>query len=194
MSSGDPQHLKRIEKDMQLMDVTVASTIDTPEQYNTFVEKRVGLKPLLQTIRDGAREITRRGDLGSTTTCIETVVLGTAEEALVDACAACRMLKDLCVKSKPFAAIVTDAILQADASAWSEKLLDKNENSTSNGILSDFLTLLQNTRIQDFDRLCNRQGKKLKKLRKHGIPLVQFMHQSRGKSKLTPVPTVISIC
>ena len=186
---GDPEHTERIERDMQLLAVSVASTIDTTEQYKLFVENGGGLKPLLQTIRDGAREI-RQGELESnfyTETVLGTVEL--QEEALVSACTACRTLRDLCAISKPFAVVMTDGILQADAS-WSEPVMNKKKKKifTSGGILSDFLTLLRHTR--DFDRIYNRQRKRerLKKLRNGGFPLRRYRRQSRGKSKSSSNP------
>jgi len=149
-----PDHYTdRIGRDMRHLAVSVASSIDTPDQWKTFCDEGGGLLPLLHCIRNGARRVVDGGPEAYTLRNGSggIVDLGEQYEEEFDAaCAACRSLRDLCAISKEFSAYVTDGILRADA-AWSMSVPngeigndseDDNECS-SGGLISDLVALLR---------------------------------------------------
>lgn len=142
---SDPQHLGRIDLDMRRLATAIASTIETEEQWKTFCEDGGGILPLLECIRDGAREI--RQGLVMDDLYDESVVGVVTEKpnAFEHACRASKALRDLCAISKSMSAIITDGILRANAS-WSKTehlkrgFISKEEHS---GLIVDLVSLLR---------------------------------------------------
>jgi hypothetical protein len=66
------------------------------------------------------------------------------EAAFDAACNACKTLRDLSVLSKPFSAIITDAILRAD-SVWATTTANtkKGDEKLCGGVISDMVVLLK---------------------------------------------------
>lgn len=142
---SDPQHLGRIDLDMRRLATSIASTIETEEQWKTFCEDGGGVLPLLECIRDGAREI--RQGLVMDDLYDESVVGVVIEKpnAFEHACRASKALRDLCAISKSMSAIITDGILRTNA-FWSKTqsvkkgFISKEENS---GLIVDLVSLLR---------------------------------------------------
>ena len=178
---SDVAHTARIEKDMRHLAVSIASTIEDAEQWKTFMEDGGGVLPLLECIRDGAKEIEKgpwekdvrdEGMVG---------LVEQREEAFAAACTACKTLRDLCAISKPFASIITDSILRADA-AWSTPVQNKDEQTNfEGGIISNLITLLRFS--QEADLLYNRRSRqqKIRALRNKGVQRLGNRKQKRSK-------------
>jgi len=161
------QYFKRISRDMRHLAVSIASSIESVDQWRTFCQEgNGGLMPLLECIREGARFIhlqkkvlaQKRGYAG-----IEGgVFLEQHEETFMAACSACRALRDLCAVSPELSAVITDGILRANA-AWSERTFStahrsrefnnyKDEEGAAkqqqvhqfgNNLMHDFMTMLK---------------------------------------------------
>ena len=178
---SDVAHTARIEKDMRHLAVSIASTIEDAEQWKTFMEDGGGVLPLLECIRDGAKEIEKgpwekdvrdEGMVG---------LVEKREEAFAAACTACKTLRDLCAISKPFASIITDSILRADV-AWSTPVQNKDEQTNfEGGIISNLITLLRFS--QEADLLYNRRSRqqKIRALRNKGVQRLGNRKQKRSK-------------
>ena len=140
-----------------------------------------GVLPLLECIRDGAKEIEKgpwekdvrdEGMVG---------LVEKREEAFAAACTACKTLRDLCAISKPFASIITDSILRTDA-AWSTPVQNKDEQTNfEGGIISNLITLLRFS--QEADLLYNRRSRqqKIRALRNKGVQRLGNRKQKRSK-------------
>jgi hypothetical protein len=170
---SDARHNARIELDMRRLAVTIASGIENEEQWKAFCEDGGGVLPLLECIRDGARDIrqgamedggggsarwihvggiriragTRRVPIQDQGANASVHGLGMEEErdaAFDAACNACKTLRDLSVLSKPFSAIITDAILRAD-SVWATTTANtkKGDEKLCGGVISDMVVLLK---------------------------------------------------
>ena len=174
-------HTARIGRDMRHLAVSIASTIEDAEQWKDFTEDGGGLLPLLECIRDGAEEIDKgpwekniydQGMIG---------LVEEKEEAFAAAFSACKTLRDLCAISKPFAAIVTDSILRANA-AWSTQVkYDDGRIETEGGIISNLVTLLQFS--QQADKFYNPRSRRqrMRALRNRGVQRLGNRKQKRGK-------------
>lgn len=182
---SDEAHTARIEKDIKHLSVSIASTIDDAEQWKRFTEDGGGLLPLLECIRDGATEIDR--GVWENNDFYEEGMIGLVEkrdEAFAAACKACKTLRDLCATSKPFAAIITDSILRADA-VWSTP--EKKENgdiALQDGLISNLITLLRFS--LQADNLYNRRSRrqKIRALRNRGVQRMGSRKQKRGEYHL----------
>jgi hypothetical protein len=173
---SDPQHLGRIELDMRRLATSIASTIETEEQWKTFCEDGGGVLPLLECIRDGAREI--RQGLAMDDLYDESIVGVVTEKpnAFEHACRASKALRDLCAISKSMSAIITDGVLRTNA-AWSNTqsvnsgIFSRVENS---GLIVDLVSLLRYA--SDADKLYQHTPDSM-------IPFLAAQ-QRRGKSAL----------
>ena len=178
---SDPQHIARIELDMIRLSVSIASGIETVDQWKVFCNDGGGVLPLLQCIRDGAREV-RQGPISLREDSYDESMIGLAERevAFESACKACRTLRDLCVISKPFSAVITDGILRTD-SVWATSKYSKDGNveKLSGGLLSDLAVLLKHS--ADADRLYSRgdDSKTLQKLKNRGLDIMNNRRQRR---------------
>ena len=133
-------YLARMDRDRRHLAVSIAASTEDVAQWRHFCQENGGLFPILETIRDGARVIRRKGeptDLSSATTgdTSYTILTGSArdqyeEESFHAACSACRAIRDLCAISPDLSAVIADGILRANA-AW------------DGGLMNDFQTILQ---------------------------------------------------
>ena len=145
---SDARHNSRIELDMRRLAVSIASGIENEEQWKTFCEDGGGMLPLLECIRDGAREI-RQGPIAVNDSIHDASIhgiVGEREAAFDAACNACKTLRDLSVLSKSFSAIVTDGILRADC-VWANKskISGRGDQTLSGGVLSDLVIILKHS-------------------------------------------------
>ena len=99
MPLSDPHHTDRIERDIRMLAVSIASTVDTAEQWRTFCNDGGGILPLLKCIREAAKEIEEGSIVDPDDENYETM-LAMTEETLATACSACKTLRDLCAISK----------------------------------------------------------------------------------------------
>jgi hypothetical protein len=133
---SEPEHyLDRIDRDRRHLAVSIAASITDELQWKAFCQERGGLYPILQTIREGARAISRhhhherrhqrrRYYEGKNSVLLRTDLLDAQrEESFRAACSACRAIRDLCTISPDQAAVITDGILRANA-AWSGNLME----------------------------------------------------------------------
>lgn len=154
---SDPRHTARIEMDMRRLAVSIASNIETINQWKSFCEDGGGILPLLECIRDGAREV-KQGQMLTQGNDYDQGMLGLVEQreaAFEAACKAIKALRDLCVISKPFSAVITDSILRADV-IWATRVDAKSEHNDQlrrGGILSDLACLIKYS--MDSDKLYN---------------------------------------
>lgn len=179
---SDPRHTARIDMDMRRLAVSIASNIETIDQWKTFCEDGGGILPLLECIRDGSREV-RKGVLSARNDDIDESMLGLVEQreaAFEAACKACKTLRDLCVISKPFSAVVTDSILRADT-IWATMNSSKSEKKQllQGGILSDLAFLLKYS--TDSDKLYNPRSEwgTMQELRSRGMNIISNRKERR---------------
>ena len=182
---SDPHHIDRIERDMRMLAISIASTVDTAEQWRIFCNDGGGVLPILKCIREAAREI-EQGDFtyDPNDDNYETM-LALTEETLSAACSACKTLRDLCAINKAFSSVLTDAILKADA-AWSVSVPNKDKNGrecSSGGLISDFVTILRHANDADKLYAARRNARtKIRKLRSTGADTIYSnRRQWRGK-------------
>lgn len=172
---SDPHHIDRIERDMRMLAISIASTVDTAEQWRIFCNDGGGVLPILKCIREAAREI-EQGDFtyDPNDDNYETM-LALTEETLSAACSACKTLRDLCAINKAFSSVLTDAILKADA-AWSVSVPNKDKNGrecSSGGLISDFVTILRHANDADKLYAARRSARtKIRKLRSTGADTI----------------------
>lgn len=177
---SDSRHSDRINNDIRHLAISIASTIEEPSQWKTFCEDGGGLLPLLECIRDGAREIRQGSQID------DVGMLGLVEqreESFATACSACKTIRDLCAISKPFATIVTDGILNADA-AWATRVKDNitGMESSSGGVISDLVTLLRHA--AQIDIFYSRQAKKnFQKMRRQGMDIKRLGSKRKIKGR-----------
>jgi hypothetical protein len=168
--------------DMRRLAVSIASNIETIDQWKSFCENGGGILPLLECIRDGARE-GRQGQILTQGNDYDQGMLGLVEQreaALEAACKACKALRDLCVISKPFSAVITDSILRADV-MWATKVDSKTEKNRlrRGGILSDLAFLIKYS--MDSDKLYNppSEWEEMSSARSNGIHIISNRRQRK---------------
>ena len=179
---SEPEHIARIEMDMKRLSVSIASDIESVDQWKVFCEDGGGVLSLLECIRDGAREI-RHGPISIREDSYDESVVGLVEQqdaAFEAACKACKTLRDLCVISKPFSAVITDSILRAD-SVWATRLTQKDGKGEklSGGLISDLAVLLKYS--ADADKLYSRGGdsKYMQNLKNRGLDIMSKLRRRR---------------
>jgi Patatin len=182
---SDPRHTARIEIDMRRLAVNIASNIESIDQWKSFCEDGGGILPLLECIRDGAREV-RQGQLLTQGNDYDSQgMLGLVEQreaAFEAACKACKALRDLCVISKPFSAVITDSILRADVMwAIGVDVESKTEKKQlfKGGILFDLAFLIKYS--MDSDKLYNPRSERdgMPSLRSNGINIISNRKQRK---------------
>ena len=158
------QHNERISRDLSYMALSVASTIETAEQWKEFCQDVGGLKPILQCIHNVAEEIKH----GRATEVESDHLLSNIEEnRFSTACSACRILRDLCGKDSNWASAITDDIIRL------------NKDGT---IIADLVMLLRHA--NEAERIYSREvWRKRRKLRALGILSINLKtrKQRRGK-------------
>ena len=180
---SEPEHIARIEMDMKRLSVSIASGVESLDQWKAFCEDGGGVMPLLECIRDGAREA-RDGPISIREDAHDESVIGLVEEreaAFEVACKACKTLRDLCVISKPFSAVITDSILRAD-SFWATRTThnDSEGQKLSGGVISDLATLLKHS--ADADKLYSRgseSSKSMQNLKNRGLDIISNRRRRR---------------
>ena len=142
----DPNHIARIERDVQHLAVSISSCVDTPQQWKVFCEDGGGISPLVQCIRDGAREVRQRGGFDVYDKNYEGIlgIVEQSDEIFSQACSSIKVLRDLCAISKKLSAVITDDLLQvaATSSITSDKDRYEKKNTTSSGLVSDLVTMV----------------------------------------------------
>uniref|UniRef100_A0A7S4AE78 PNPLA domain-containing protein n=1 Tax=Pseudo-nitzschia australis TaxID=44445 RepID=A0A7S4AE78_9STRA len=118
----------RIGRDMRHLSVSIASCIDSVEEWQLFCQQTTGgLEPLIECIREGAKSI-REGSASSKSTSDHQYLTSSTyssgfsnkEENFQAASGACRAIRDLCALSLDLASVITDGLLRANA-AYKEK-------------------------------------------------------------------------
>jgi hypothetical protein len=121
----DPQHIARVSGDQTQLAVSIASTIETPEQWVEFCEDVGGLKPILQCIHNVAEEIKQ----GHATEIESDDLLPLHNvDRFSTACSACKVLRDLCAKDQYWASAITYDILTSGTIVSDLVLLLKHAN------------------------------------------------------------------
>lgn len=123
----------RIGRDMRHLAVLIASCIDSVDEWQHFCHQSIGgIEPLIECIREGAESL-RKGSPSSPSfssddrhlmypiRSIYTHGQTLKEEYLLVISKSCRVLRDLCTLSQELAAIVTDALLRANAAYKSKR-------------------------------------------------------------------------
>jgi hypothetical protein len=136
MPLSQPEHYRdRIGRDMRHLAVSIASSVENIAQWRFFCQQQQsgGLVPLLECIREGAKNIRENNSAETATILFSESPLHTQyEESFLAASSACRALRDLCAISPELSAVITDDLLRANA-AYSEETT----------LMTDFCTLLQ---------------------------------------------------
>ncbi|VEU34533.1 unnamed protein product [Pseudo-nitzschia multistriata] len=120
-----PEHYdRRIGRDMRHLSVSIASCIDSVEEWQLFCQQTPGgLAPLVECIREGAESI-REGSPSLASLSLEHQYLAsspyssgstTKEENFQAASSACKAIRDLCALSLDLASVITDGLLRANA-------------------------------------------------------------------------------
>lgn len=179
---SDPRHTSRIEMDMRRLAVSIASNIENIDQWKAFCEDGGGILPLLECIRDGAREV-RQGQILTQGNDSDQSMLGLVEQreaAFEAACKACKALRDLCVISKPFSAVITDSILRADA-IWAIGVDSKTEKNKllRGGILFDLAFLIKFSTDSDKLYTPRSEWEAMPNLRSNGIHIMSNRRQRK---------------
>jgi Patatin-like phospholipase len=110
----------RIGRDMRLIAVSIASSINSVDEWRLYCQQSTGgIIPLVECIRTGARSIREGGDL--TQPGFDNLgAVPRKEESFLAAVSTCRALRDLCALSLDLAAVITDDLLRANAASRSK--------------------------------------------------------------------------
>ena len=124
MPLSKPDHYEeRIGRDMRHLAVSIASCIDDPTEWRLFcvqMQPTGALMPLVDCIREGAKEIRKRQQ----ETEEDEPFIIVEEERFLAASSACRALRNLCALSLDLAAVITDGLLRANAAYQGELMND----------------------------------------------------------------------
>lgn len=177
---GDKRHIARIDVDMGRLAVSIASTIETEEEWKIFTDDGGGALPIFECIRAGAREV-RQGAIGNISDESMLSLVEQQDAAFEAASSACKVLRDLCGISKPLSAVITDSIIRADT-VWADPIIRENkEIRLSNGLISDLVTLLrysiEGDRLYSLDQYT--RGSKI--FRGRGLKILRQRRQKKGK-------------
>jgi hypothetical protein len=158
--------VEKVSDDQAELALSIASTIETPEQWIEFCENVGGLKPILQFIHSVAEEI-KSGRPNEK----DGIHLLKPEDLdrFSTACSSCKTLRDLCAKDQYWASAITDEILAL------------NESGT---IVSDLVLLLKNA--NEAERISSRKAwRRRRRLRKKSIysAVRKTRTQRRGKER-----------
>jgi hypothetical protein len=171
----------RIGRDMRHLAVSIASCIDSVEEWQLFCQQSTGgLEPLIECIREGAESIregsspsslpqqqqpqplsddTTTGSSSSSTYKYKNGLTRTEENFQV-ASSACRALRDLSGLSQDLAAVITDGLLRANAAY-------KSNGEEQYTLMDDMCTILrQADDFMDTSDKTAAQGKKRRPFRR----------------------------
>jgi hypothetical protein len=164
----------RISKDLCHLSLSIAQSIETPQEWVEFVQNGGGLAPIIQCIHDVVNDI-KKGQAPD----IEGVELYTydqrKENSFQAACNACRVLRDLCSKNANWAAVITDELLHFHHKG-------KGESKTTQGVLDDLVSLLKHTNEGGL-WYTRKIWKKRRELRANGIRIKSGYTRQRRKGK-----------
>jgi hypothetical protein len=130
---------ERIGRDMRHLAVSIASCVDDPAEWRLFCQQIPGgVLPLIDCIREGAKNIReRRDDVPNSASADDMAVISSHyEESFLAASSACRALRDLAALSLDLAAVITDGLLRANA---------------GEPLMQDLVTLLKYAHDADID-------------------------------------------
>ncbi len=150
------------------MALSIASNIETPEQWIEFCENEGGLEPIHRLIHIVAEEI-RQGNAIDIESDYEVLYnLERRENAFQSACTACRVLRDLCSKDENWASAITDDILTLNC---------------DDGIILDLVTLLRHANESEMFH-SRKVMRKRRELRAMGIKIknIKTRRERRGMS------------
>ena len=164
----------RISKDLCHLSLSIAQSIETPQEWVEFVQNGGGLAPIIQCIHDAVDDI-KKGQAPD----IEGVELYAydqrKENCFQAACNACRVLRDLCSKNANWAAVVTDELLHLHHKR-------KSESETTQGLLDDLVSLLKHTNEGGL-WYTRKIWNKRRELRANGIRIKSGYTRQRRKGK-----------
>ena len=168
------RRMEKVSTDQAQLAVSIASTIETPQQWVEFCENVGGLKPILQCIHNVAEEInvgraTATDDEYMNTVRGDSDPLSTPGDVnrFSVACSACKVLRDLLSKDQYWASAITDDILKL------------NQDGT---IIADLVLLMSHA--NEAERLNTKKvWRKRRKLRRQGnsSTMMKTRKQRRGK-------------
>lgn len=146
------QHFQKVSPDLNHLSVSIASTIETPEQWREFCQNTGGLETILSCIHDTVEEIKGRSVVPMND--FEPLLYPDDVDGFRTACCACRVLRDLCAKDTLWASAITDEIIQ----------LNKRNGTT---VVSDLVFLLRHT--NEAERIYSKKAWRIRRLmKKHG--------------------------
>lgn len=164
----------RISKDLSHLSLSIAQTIETPQQWTEFVQNGGGLAPIIQCIRDAVDEI-KKGQAPD----VEGVELYAYDQRMENsfqaACNACKVLRDLCSRDANWAAVITDELLHFHHQRI-------HDSETNQGVLDDLVSLLQYTNEGGLWYTRN-IWKKRRELRANGIRIKSGYTRQRRKGE-----------
>ena len=164
----------RISKDLCHLSLSIAQSIETPQEWVEFVQNGGGLAPIIQCIHDAVDDI-KKGQAPD----IEGVELYAydqrKENCFQAACNACRVLRDLCSKNAYWAAAITDELLRFHHKG-------KSASESSQGVLDDLVSLLKHTNEGGL-WYTRKIWKKRRDLRANGIRIKSGYTRQRRKGK-----------
>jgi hypothetical protein len=132
----------RIGRDMRHLAVSIASCINSVEEWQLFCQQSTGgLEPLIECIREGAESIRDGNPSSSSASNSDDRNIVSPTETFWMASSACRVLRDLCALSQDLAAVITDGLLRANSGY-------KNEGEYT--LMDDMCTILRHA--DDFFR------------------------------------------
>lgn len=153
-SLSRPDHYQdRIGRDMRHLAVSIASSVNTIEQWRLFYALYGGIFPLVECIQEGAMSIRNnirnksslsisRQQPGLTSEYVSTQY----EESFLAASSALCALRDLCALSPELSAVLTDGLLRANtgtiATTTTATATTTSSKETTTSLLDDICTLL----------------------------------------------------
>jgi hypothetical protein len=146
-SVSKKKHFEKVSCDLNHVCVSIASTIETPEQWIEFCENTGGLVTILNCIHDVVQEI--KGRTVQVDDYFEPLLGPDDIDGFHTACSACRVLRDLCAKDTLWASAITDEIIQL------------NQNGT---FISDLLFLLHHT--DEAERISSKKAWRMRRVMK----------------------------
>jgi hypothetical protein len=143
------EYFEKVSMDLNHLSVSIASTIESPEQWIEFCQNTGGLETILNCIHDTVEEIKGRS---IPINHFEPLLCPDDMNGFRTACCACRVLRDLCAKDTMWASAITDEILE---------LNQKNGNAT---IFSDLVFLLRHT--NEAERIYSQRAWRMRRIMK----------------------------
>lgn len=144
-SSSPHEHFEKVSYDLSHLSISIASAIESPEQWTEFCDNTGGLENILKGIHAVVDEIQGR----SIDATFEPLLCPDEIGGFHTACCACRVLRDLCAKDTLWASAITDEILR-----W-------NRDGT---IISDLVFLLRHT--DEAERIYSKKAWRMRRMMK----------------------------